>query len=85
MTRTMNLVRCSGPHCGTLRQPGDHGWWLLWTSMEGSTPILCVAPWDESIAEREGALFACGENCAQRLQSQFLSNVSANRGRAATR
>lgn len=77
------IYRCSGPNCGRLRQPGDNSWWLLWTTLDDRTPVLCVSPWDEELAIREGALFACGENCAQRLQSQFLTNVTAARGKGA--
>jgi hypothetical protein len=30
---------------------------------------------------REGALHVCGEGCAQKLQSQFMGNVTENRAR----
>ena len=38
-------------------------------------PVLFLAPWDEELALREGALYVCGEGCAQKLQSQFMGNV----------
>lgn len=80
------IYRCSGPNCGVLKTPEQEGWWLLWTSMEGLVPMLSIAPWDDDIAHREGTLFACGENCAHKLQSTFMSNVTANRNaRAAAR
>jgi hypothetical protein len=54
-------------------------WWLMWTSFgEFHRPVLYLAPWDEEIAEKEGTLHVCGELCAQRLQSQFMGNVSEN-------
>lgn len=80
------IYRCSGPNCGILKTADQEGWWLLWTSMDGNIPVLSVAPWNDEIARREGCLFACGENCAQKLQSTFMSNITANRNaRAAAR
>lgn len=73
------IYRCSGPNCGVLRTPEQDGWWLLWTSMDGEVPLLTIALWDDNFAHREGTLFACGENCAHKLQSIFMSNVTANR------
>ncbi len=40
-----------------------------------------LAPWDEKLAVQEGAMHVCGEGCAQKLQSQFMGNVSVSRGR----
>jgi len=58
------IYRCSGPNCGKLKQSNEEGWWLLWTSDEDSRTA--------------GRLFACGENCAHKLQSTFMSNIVAN-------
>jgi hypothetical protein len=44
-------------------------------------PVMHLAPWDEKLAVLEGALHVCGEGCAQKLQSQFMGNVQANRSR----
>lgn len=53
----------------------DH-WWITWTSLrEGGIPVMHLAPWDEDVAQTEGALPVCGERCAQKLQSQFMGNV----------
>lgn len=41
-------------------------------------PMLHLAPWDEELAVREGALHVCGDGCAQKLQSQFMGNVREN-------
>jgi hypothetical protein len=69
------VYRCAGPNCGMVKRSSDR-WWLLWTSFaEFNRPVLYLCPWDEEIAQREGALHACGELCAQRLQSQFMGNL----------
>ena len=76
MPSANSLYRCAGPNCGLLKNPGDR-WWLMWTSLEEyDHPILCLCRWDEHIALREGALPVCGEQCAQRLQSQFMGNIT---------
>jgi hypothetical protein len=57
-------------------------WWIMWSSIEqGKLPVMHLAPWDEKLAVSEGALHVCGEGCAQKLQSQFMGNVLANRPR----
>jgi len=77
------IYRCAGPNCGALKQSSER-WWLLWTSFgEFNCPVLYLCPWDEDIAAREGTLFVCGENCAQRLQSQFMGNIRDNQSRRA--
>ncbi|MEP6643086.1 MAG: hypothetical protein ABJA69_01225 [Acidobacteriaceae bacterium] len=77
-TNEAGFYRCAGPHCGTVKKSGDR-WWLLWTSFgDFKQPVLYLCPWDEAIAEKEGTLHACGEMCAQRLQSQFMGNVRQN-------
>jgi hypothetical protein len=73
------IYRCSGPNCGVLKTPDQDGWWLLWTTIDAGVPTLTLAPWDEELAHREATLFACGENCAHKLQSNFMSNLTANR------
>ena len=61
---------------------GSDRWWIMWTSFdEHSLPVLHIAPWDENVAVREGALHVCGEGCAQKLQSQFMGNVIENKTR----
>ncbi len=78
------IYRCSGPNCGKLRHGGEDGWWLLWTSVENGVPVLSVSPWDDDNSHIPGKLFACGENCAHKLQSVFMANITANqRARAA--
>ncbi len=85
--RAMGLIyRCSGPNCGKLRHGDEDGWWLLWTSMENGLPVLSISPWEDGDSRIEGRLFACGENCVHKLQSTFMSNITANqRARAANR
>jgi hypothetical protein len=76
--------RCAGPNCGLLKGSSDR-WWLMWTSLgEHSLPVMHLAPWDEELAVREGALHVCGDGCAQKLQSQFMGNVRENQGRKAS-
>jgi len=78
MEPTYTLYRCAGPNCGLLKGSTDR-WWLMWSSFgEFSRPVLCLAPWNEELAAREGTLHVCGELCAQRLQSQFMGNVLEN-------
>jgi hypothetical protein len=75
------FFRCAGPNCGVLKGVSDR-WWVMWTSFEDhQLPVVHLAPWDEELAVREGALHVCGEGCAQKLQSQFMGNVLDNRGR----
>ena len=73
------FYRCAGPNCGELKGASDR-WWIMWTSFEDpQIPVVHLAPWDEKLASREGALHVCGERCAQKLQSQFMGNVTENR------
>ena len=77
------LYRCAGPNCGLLRHPGDR-WWLMWTSFgEFNRPVLYLCSWDEELAQQEGTLHVCGDLCAQKLQSQFMSNIRDNQVRKA--
>jgi len=75
------FYRCAGPNCGVLKGISDR-WWVMWTSfVDHEIPVVHLAPWDEELAVREGALHVCGEGCAQKLQSQFMGNVIENRAR----
>ena len=75
------FVRCAGPNCGVLKGISDR-WWVMWSSLgDRQIPVMHLAPWDETLAVQEGALHVCGEGCAQKLQSQFMGNVLANRPR----
>jgi len=48
----------------------------MWTSYgDYGVPVLYLCPWSEEIATKEGTLHVCGEQCAQKLQSQFLGNL----------
>jgi hypothetical protein len=79
------FYRCAGPNCGALKGINNH-WWLMWTSFgELNKPVLYLCPWDEDIAQKEGTLHVCGESCAQKLQSQFLTNIRENQVRRAGR
>lgn len=72
------FYRCAGPNCGLVKSATDR-WWLMWTSLEQfKTPVLYLAPWNEDLARSEGTLHVCGELCAHKLQSQFMSNVLDN-------
>ena len=76
-----SFYRCAGPNCGVLKGVSDR-WWVMWTSLGDRTiPLMHLAPWDEILAVQEGALPVCGEGCAQKLQSQFMGNILANRPR----
>jgi hypothetical protein len=73
------FYRCAGPNCGELKGASDR-WWIMWTSFEEQQiPVVHLAPWDEKLASCEAALHVCGERCAQKLQSQFMGNVTENR------
>ena len=75
------FYRCAGPNCGVQKGISDR-WWVMWTSLgDRKIPLMHLAPWDERLAVQEGALHVCGERCAQKLQSQFMGNVLANRSR----
>ena len=75
------FYRCAGPNCGVQKGISDR-WWIMWTSLgDRKIPLMHLAPWDERLAVQEGALHVCGEGCAQKLQSQFMGNVLANRSR----
>jgi hypothetical protein len=76
------LYRCAGPNCG-ITKSANNRWWLMWTSAEQfNTSVLYLAPWNEELARSEGALYVCGESCAQKLQSQFMGNILANQPKA---
>jgi hypothetical protein len=68
------VFRCAGPNCGILKGHTDR-WWLMWPSKEDGRTVLSLCEWDAAVARREGALSVCGEQCAQRLQSMFMSNI----------
>ncbi len=75
---TNPFYRCAGPNCGVLKGASDR-WWVMWTSLEQyNAPVLFLAPWNEELAQTEGALHVCGELCAQKLQSHFMGNVLNN-------
>jgi len=76
-----SFFRCAGPNCGVMKGASDR-WWIMWSSFgDYGVPVMHLAPWDEKLAVLEGALHVCGEGCAQKLQSQFMGNVLANRSR----
>lgn len=78
------FYRCAGPNCGALKGVNNR-WWVMWTSYgDYGVPVLHMAPWDEGLAIQEGALHVCGENCAQKLQSQYMGNVRENEDRRNT-
>jgi hypothetical protein len=78
MATASPFYRCAGPNCGLIKNSSDR-WWLMWTSPEeNSRAVLSLCPWDEAVALREGAFPVCGEQCAQRLQSQFMGNIIQN-------
>lgn len=75
------FYRCAGPNCGVLKGSSDR-WWVMWSSFgDHELPVMHIAPWEEKVAEREGAMHVCGEGCAQKLQSQFMGNVLESRAR----
>lgn len=75
------FYRCAGPNCGVLKG-GSERWWVMWSSIDDyGHPVMHLAPWDEELAVREGAMHVCGEGCAQKLQSQFMGNVIESRAR----
>ena len=77
-----SVQRCAGPNCGVLKGTGNH-WWMIWTSQaKNGKSVLSLAPWDDEIAVRESALPVCGEQCAYKLQSQFMDNLLREQQRA---
>ena len=75
------FYRCAGPNCGA-QKGGSDRWWVMWSSLsDHEVPVMHLAPWDEKLAVQESALCVCGEGCAHKLQSQFMSNVLENRPR----
>lgn len=74
------FYRCAGPNCGVLKGLSDR-WWVMWSSYDDHEPVMHLAPWDEKLALKEGAMHVCGEGCAQKLQSQFMGNVLQSRAR----
>lgn len=76
------VQRCAGPNCGVLRHAGEQ-WWLMWlTYRDGKFPVLSICPWEDHVALQEGAMPVCGEQCAQKLQSNFMGNVIRERRQA---
>jgi hypothetical protein len=78
------VYRCAGPNCGSIKDPADDDWWLMsiTVSDEGDT-ILSLRAWNKTIADTEGPLYLCGEGCAGKMMSQFMSNLRENRLRRA--
>jgi hypothetical protein len=72
------IYRCAGPNCGVLKGSSDK-WWLMWAAQVEGMTVLSLCAWDDEIANREAALYVCGENCAQKLQSQFMTNILAHK------
>ena len=68
------IYRCAGPNCGQLKGSSDH-WWLMWPSKDGEVTVLSLCAWDDELAQREAALYVCGEECAHKLQSMFMANI----------
>jgi hypothetical protein len=78
------VYRCAGPNCGALKDPRDDDWWVMWTTItpEGET-VLSLRAWNKQFADTEGPLCLCGDGCAGKLMSQFMSNLRENRLRRA--
>ncbi|MFB3815017.1 MAG: hypothetical protein ACE14L_12990 [Terriglobales bacterium] len=73
------IYRCAGPNCGQVKGASDR-WWLMWNARApNGQPTLTLCEWDEELAQQYAALHVCGEGCAQKLQSVFMSNVRTNR------
>jgi hypothetical protein len=72
------IYRCAGPNCSVLKGSSDK-WWLMWAAQVEGMTVLSLCAWDDEIANREAALYVCGENCAQKLQSQFMTNILAHK------
>jgi hypothetical protein len=52
----------------------------MWSSVgEYDIPQMHLAPWDVRLAVQEGTIHVCGEDCAQKLQSQFMGNILQKR------
>lgn len=75
------FFRCAGPNCGLVKGVNNR-WWVMWSSFgEQDAAVMHLAPWDEEMIVKEGALPVCGEGCAQKLQSQFMGNLRENEER----
>ncbi len=78
------VYRCAGPNCGSLKDPADDDWWLMWTTItEDGDTVLSLRAWNKTVADTEGPLYLCGVGCAGKLMSQFMSNLRENRLRRA--
>lgn len=69
------VVTCAGPNCGAVR--GDvNRWWAVWRESSGlkDGPIIWMCSPFEFPLDDE-VLPVCGEACAHKLLSQYMSEV----------
>ena len=56
--------------CGTIKQDNTH-WWMVYISGEGAWTIC---EWREDYQDREGIMYAAGQQCVHTMLDQFMSS-----------
>lgn len=70
--------KCDGPGCDRVKGVANH-WWL---GIKAQYTLL-IKPWTDPAAGAHGVLHLCGESCAQKTLSEFMSDpYSTNQPRA---
>ena len=69
-------VRCSEPTCKRVKQTTNN-WFIARIFPESGERAseLILDAWDETIAGQDNSLPLCGEGCATRMVSKFMSDV----------
>ena len=73
--RTAPGYKCNGNGCNAERTETNH--WLI--AFTGSNIVgikgFIVYPWDDDLAESDEAIHLCGDTCALKLFSDWLSKI----------
>ena len=64
---------CDNKHCGAIKRTGNH-WWTTWIDDEGELHLRPMLG-----RQGEGVLVFCGEACAMKKVSEFMSRPKGQR------
>ena len=71
-----SIFKCDGPNCSAVRGEANH--WLI---SYKATKAFIVQPWDSADAMVEDAVHLCGDTCALKFLSEWLSARRRNEQR----
>ncbi len=77
MSKLANPWKCDA--CGILRANDTNHWLMIYVSrtlsarvLSGGSPMICVEPWNDAMAEQEGTKHACGIDCGLKIIAQLI-------------